>query len=91
MKILGIKLSELQELVKREYLERDKSRGVFATFAWLVEEVGELAESLLSGSLEEAEEEIADVIAWTISVANLLGIDVERALLRKYRHLIDAG
>ncbi|MEM4146820.1 MAG: nucleotide pyrophosphohydrolase, partial [Metallosphaera sp.] len=30
------------------------------------------------------EEELADVIAWTISVANLTGVNVEEALKKKY-------
>ena len=29
-------------------------------------------------------EEIADIIAWTNSLANLLDIDIEKALLEKY-------
>jgi NTP pyrophosphatase (non-canonical NTP hydrolase) len=74
----------VQEFIKREYFERDSARGLFATFTWLVEEVGELAEALLSGNRDSIEEELADVLAWTISVANLLGIDIEKAFLKKY-------
>ena len=32
----------------------------------------------------KAGEEIADIIAWTCSVANLLDIDIEKALYNKY-------
>lgn len=74
----------VQEWMKRMYYERDKARGLYATFAWLVEEVGELAEALLKGDKPLIEEEIADVIAWTLSIANMVGVDVEQALCRKY-------
>ncbi len=80
-----------QEAMRLAYLERDRERGLFRTFAWLVEEVGELAEALREGRREEAMEEIADVIAWTMSIANLLGIDVEEALRRKYRGDLEAA
>jgi len=81
----------LQEAIKREYFERDSARGLFATFAWLVEELGELATSLLSGDREGVEEEIADVVAWTLSVANLAGVDVEDAVLKKYGSVVFKG
>lgn len=77
-------LNCVQDFIRREYFERDSARGLYATFTWLVEEVGELAEALLSGEKESIEEEIADVIAWTISIANLLDIDVTRAFEKKY-------
>ncbi|GGU00813.1 nucleotide pyrophosphohydrolase [Sulfodiicoccus acidiphilus] len=66
------------------YYEKDEVRGVFATFTWLVEEVGELAEALLEGDEAQVEEELADVVAWTFSIASLKGVDVEDALRRKY-------
>jgi len=79
-----VELRELQERMKELYFENDSRRGLYATFTWLVEEVGELAEALLSGNKETCAEEIADVVAWTLSVANLLGVDVEDAVKRKY-------
>ena len=79
-----VTLREAQDMMRVRYFERDSSRGVYATFTWLVEEVGELAEAILSGNEESIEEEIADVIAWTLSLANLLGVDVERSFLKKY-------
>ena len=50
----------------------------------LVEEVGELSESLLLDDKKKISEEIADVIAWTLSIANLYDIDVEKAIFSKY-------
>ena len=81
----------LQDAMRKAFYERDKERGLYATFTWLVEEVGELAEALLSGDREALEEEIADVVAWTLSVANLVGVDVEQALRRKYRVELEAA
>ncbi len=77
----------LQRVMRDLYLERDMERGLFRTFAWLVEEIGELAEALQKGDVELAREEIADVIAWTVSIANMLGIDVAEALEEKYPSL----
>ena len=82
-----MELGCIQRVMKEEYLERDTRRGLYRTFTWLVEEVGELADALQREDLEAAREEIADVIAWTISLANMLGIDVEDAMKRKYHQL----
>ncbi len=79
-----MELGEAQELIKKKYLERDSMRGLFKSFTWLVEEIGELGEALLKGSHRNVEEEIADVIAWTLSIANLAGVDVEKAFKEKY-------
>ncbi len=79
-----MRIREAQQLIRKTYYEKDRSRGLYATFAWLVEEVGELANAILSGDRDNMEEEIADVLAWLLSVANLLGIDVEKAFIKKY-------
>ncbi|ABW02175.1 MazG nucleotide pyrophosphohydrolase domain-containing protein [Caldivirga maquilingensis] len=79
-----MEIREAQELIRRAYFEKDSRRGLYQTFTWLVEEVGELADSLLKGDEEAKMEEIADVFAWLLSVANLLNIDVEEAFKRKY-------
>ena len=74
----------MQQKMKELYFKRDSERGLYATFTWFVEEVGELAEALLSNDKNSIEEELADVIAWAFSVANLTNIDVEEALRKKY-------
>lgn len=79
-----LRIKEAQEFIRRKYFDRDSSRGLYATFTWFVEEVGELAEALLEGDMRSVEEEIADVLAWLLSVANLVGIDVENAFKNKY-------
>ncbi len=78
-----ITLRQVQELMRRYYFERDSRRGLYATFTWLVEEVGELAEAILNNGAG-AEEEIADVLAWLASLANLLNVDLEKAFKMKY-------
>jgi NTP pyrophosphatase (non-canonical NTP hydrolase) len=78
--------------MKNLYFERDKNRGFSKIFLWIVEEVGELAEALRKyqeqdengDALKEIELEIADVIAWIASLANVLDIDLEKALYEKY-------
>ncbi len=77
-------IKEAQEYIRKAYYERDSKRGLYATFTWLVEEVGELADAILKGDDKAREEELADVFAWLLSVANLLNIDVEDAFRRKY-------
>ncbi len=79
-----MEIREAQELIRRMYLERDRARGLFATFTWLVEEVGEVADSLLKMDRGSLEEEIADVFAWLLSLANLLDIDLEEVFRAKY-------
>ncbi len=74
----------VQEAMKAEYFERDSQRGLFQTFAWFVEEVGELGEALLKRDAGGVAEELADVIAWALSIANLAGVDAEGALEAKY-------
>jgi len=81
-----MKISDFQNLLKDLYLQKDLNRGVKSTFIWLIEEIGELATLLNSVDVDKKEvsEEIADIIAWTISIANILDIDVEKALADKY-------
>lgn len=81
-----MKVSDFQNLMKELYFHQDSKRGTKGTFLWLVEEIGELAKALKQKEINKAEasDELADVIAWTCSLANLLEIDLEKALLSKY-------
>ncbi|MHA1254180.1 MAG: MazG nucleotide pyrophosphohydrolase domain-containing protein [Promethearchaeota archaeon] len=81
-----MKISDFQKLMKELYFHRDSERGINRTFIWLVEEIGELANLLKYEKIEKKHisEEIADIIAWTNSLANLLDIDIEKALSEKY-------
>ena len=79
-----IPIKEAQDLMKKLDLKRDRERGQERTFLKLVEEVGELAESLLLQNKEMISEEIADTLAWTLSLANLLEIDARKVFQEKY-------
>lgn len=85
----GLAVKEFQELIRRRYFATDSARGTAGTFLWLIEEVGELATALQANgpgkSPSDAErsnlaEEFADVIAWLTTLANINGVDLERAL-----------
>jgi NTP pyrophosphatase (non-canonical NTP hydrolase) len=75
---------EVQRRVAELYLDRDRRRGAGPTFLWLMEEVGELAEAVRRNERDRIEEELADVVAWTASLANLLDVDLEASFERKY-------
>ncbi len=77
-------IKESQELMKNLYLEKDSKRGTEKTVLKLMEEMGELAESVLLEDEEKIKEEIVDIIAWTLSIANILKIDVSSAFKEKY-------
>jgi len=79
-----VHIREFQEMMKRLYLHRDSERGVKGTYDWLVDELGELGEALKGNDRKATEREFADVIAWLASLANITGIDLERAAINKY-------
>lgn len=72
-------LARFQTLMHDTYGERDRDRGVPASIAWLTEELGELARAARKGTRDEQLEELGDVLAWTASLANQLGISLEDA------------
>ena len=80
----SLSLSGLQRLIRDMYGAKDEARGDAATFLWLTEEFGELATALRSGTDEELALEMADVLAWLATLANIRGIDLEAAVGRKY-------
>src|SRR5690606_38541908 len=51
---LGVR--EFQERIEAIYLERGSARGKLGTFAWLVEEIGELSRALRRGERSNLEE-----------------------------------
>jgi NTP pyrophosphatase (non-canonical NTP hydrolase) len=77
-------LREFQSLIREMYHDKDAARGVEGTFMWLTEEIGELATALRSGSHEEQALEFADVLAWLATIANVVEVDLEAAVRRKY-------
>jgi NTP pyrophosphatase (non-canonical NTP hydrolase) len=79
-------LQELQALIDTMYSRKDEERGIEGTFMWLMEEVGELATALRSGTKEELAFEFADVLAWLATIANVAKIDLGAAVQAKYGH-----
>ena len=79
-----ITLTDLQQLIRKMYMEKDVARGIDGTFMWLIEEVGELASALREGTREEQAAEFADVIAWLVTIANVAGVDLNEAIAKKY-------
>jgi NTP pyrophosphatase (non-canonical NTP hydrolase) len=77
-------LGDLQRLIKDTYGAKDARRGVEGTFMWFTEEVGELATALRGGTADERAAEFADVLAWLVTLANNVGVDLERAVAAKY-------
>lgn len=77
-----MEIREAQEFIEKTYGSMDRERGIHADLVWLGEELGELFKAVREG--ESIEEEIADVFAWLLSVANVLGVDVEDAFRKKY-------
>jgi NTP pyrophosphatase (non-canonical NTP hydrolase) len=80
----NVSLADFQQLIANMYLEKDVARGIEGTFLWLMEEVGELATALRSGTHEERLGEFADVLAWLTTIANVAGVDLSEAVARKY-------
>jgi NTP pyrophosphatase (non-canonical NTP hydrolase) len=81
---MSITIHQFQQLIRDIYGAKDERRGVEGTFMWFTEEVGELAAALRGGSAEERALEFADVLAWLVTLANCVGVDVEAAVAAKY-------
>lgn len=77
-----MRLREFQQIIEATYGQRDRARGKDGTFRWLAEEVGELARAVRTGEPAALRAEFSDVLAWTVSLASLCGIDAEAAASR---------
>ena len=77
-----MEIDAFQDLMARTYGERDRARGTAASIAWLVEEVGELSQSVRKGSRDQQLHELGDVLAWLASIAEQLGLSLEEAVQR---------
>ena len=71
---------EFQKLIEGLYLQKDRERGIEASFLWFVEEVGELARAIRHGNDRQLEEEFGDCLAWLSSLASLKGIQLDNAI-----------
>ncbi|HEX3149164.1 MAG TPA: MazG nucleotide pyrophosphohydrolase domain-containing protein [Gemmataceae bacterium] len=78
-------LSELQTLIRDTFGAKDGRRGTAGTFMWFIEEVGELSEALRGNRPKEhTAAEFADVLAWLATLANIAGVDLDKAVRDKY-------
>ena len=74
---LGVR--QFQETIEAIYLARDSARGATGTFAWFVEEVGELSRAIRNDDRDNLHEEFADCFAWLASLASIKGVDLATA------------
>ena len=72
-------LADFQHVIAATYAERDRERGLPAAVAWLAEEVGELAQAVRKGTVEQQLHELGDVLAWVTSIAEQLGLSMDAA------------
>ena len=83
-----MQIDQFQRLMKDLYFKNDASRGIHRTAIWLTEELGELMKELKKDQVHmdksAIREEMADVLAWVASLANLLEIDLDEAVQLKY-------
>jgi NTP pyrophosphatase (non-canonical NTP hydrolase) len=77
-----MELAELQQLMDELYGEADRDRGIPSTVAWLCEELGELAQAVRKGTVDQQLHEFGDVLAWLASLANQLDISLDDAMAR---------
>ncbi|HSJ45597.1 MAG TPA: MazG nucleotide pyrophosphohydrolase domain-containing protein [Euzebyales bacterium] len=75
-------IAAFQEQMRVTYGARDRARGPARTFAWLVEECGELSRAVFRGTHDDRLVEFADVLAWLTSLADLVGVDLDEAARR---------
>lgn len=75
-------LDDVQQLMDSLYGAADRERGLPSTVAWLCEEVGELAQAVRKGTRDQQLHELGDVLAWTASLANQLGLSLDEAMAR---------
>ena len=75
-------LQAFQHLMRSTYGERDRQRGVAATLAWLLEELGELSQAVRKGDAAQQRHELGDVLAWLASLADQLGLSLADAAER---------
>ena len=75
-------LGDFQARIRATYGDRDRERGVDATFGWFVEEVGELSRAIRRQGHAERVEEFSDVLAWLTTLADLTGVDLAEAAAR---------
>ncbi len=77
-------MEKIQELIRELYGKRDNERDFNSNVLWFVEETGELVRAIRKGDRDNLEEEFADVLAWLATLANIKGVNLEKAFYAKY-------
>jgi NTP pyrophosphatase (non-canonical NTP hydrolase) len=75
-----MEISALQKIVRDRYFKTDNDRGIYHTALWFHEEVGELSAAIASGDIQNAKEELGDVLMWLLTLANLLNVDMDEVI-----------
>ena len=75
-------LADLQATIRATYGDQDRARGVDGTFAWFVEEVGELSRAIRRQGHDERVVEFSDVLAWLVTLADLCEVNMAEAAAR---------
>jgi len=76
-------LKEIQDELKSRYGLLDEASGAIFLLSVLIEECGELA-SAIRRNKDNAGEEVADLIFCALSLANVIGADIDSLIIRKY-------
>ena len=80
-----MEIREGQDLMHKVYLDRDRARGLNGTLIRTFQELAELSEAIeRDQNRKMIQDELADVFAWLLSLANLLEIDMTKAFRMKY-------
>ena len=77
-------IKESQELIRETFFKHDYKRGLINTWRWFKSEVNELEDAINNMNNKQIEEELADVYAWLLSIANLLNIDLDKVFTSRY-------
>ena len=84
MNTSDLTIAAFQKHISQRYEKVDRERGWPKTFAYFIEEVGELATALTSDDRANLQEEFADVIAWLCTLANITDVHLAEAVAKKY-------
>ncbi|MGV9103072.1 MAG: MazG nucleotide pyrophosphohydrolase domain-containing protein [Promethearchaeia archaeon] len=80
-----MELEEAQDMMRQIYFKRDCKRGLNHALLRAFEELAELNNAIIQEKRRDlVMDELADVLAWICSLANLLDIDLAEALHTKY-------
>ena len=71
-------------MILQMYGDKDAAQGGRGHVPLADRGIRELATALGSGTQEELAGEMADVLAWLATLANIRGVNLEGAVLRKY-------